>query len=117
MISTVTREDSRYPELRRGRNARFPHAETESVARIELCETADDVADALHRAIHSGLRPTVRSGGHCYEDFVVNNPGGVLLDVSKLNTVSAAPGGGYQVGPGAVLGEIYTGRFNQADRS
>lgn len=114
MISTVTREDSRYTTLNRGRNARFPHVDTDAVARIELCETPDDVAAALQRAVEAGLRPTVRSGGHCYEDFAVNNPGGVLLDVSKLNTVSATPGGGYQVGPGSMLGEVYTGLFQLA---
>ena len=114
MISTVTRDDSRYPALRRGRNARFPLTDAEGVARVELCETPDDVAAALQRAVNNGLRPTVRSGGHCYEDFVVNNPGGVLLDVSKLNTVGPAPGGGYQMGPGAMLGDIYTQLFQQA---
>ena len=104
MISTVTREDSRYSTLNRGRNARFPVADADAVARIELCETPDDVAAALQRTVQAGLRPTVRSGGHCYEDFVVNNPNGVLLDVRGLNTVSAAPGGGYQVGSGCVPG-------------
>ena len=114
MISTVTPEDPRYPELHRGRNARFPRTDADAVSRIELCETAGDVADALQRTVHAGMRPTVRSGGHCYEDFVVNNPGGVLIDVSKLNKVSAVPGVGYQVGAGAVLGQIYTDLFEQA---
>ncbi len=114
MSSTVTRQDPRYPALRGGRNARFPHTDAEAVAQIDLCETADDVAAALARAVDAGIRPTVRSGGHCYEDFVVNNPNGVLLDVSKLNAVSAAPGGGFQVGPGAMLGQIYTDLFDLA---
>ena len=114
MITTITRDDSNYSALRRGRNARFPHADADAVARIEICETGYDVADALQRAIHAGTRPTVRSGGHCYEDFFVNNPGGVLIDVGKLNKVSPAPTGGYQVGPGAMLGEIYTALFQGA---
>ena len=114
MIKTVNRDDSNYAALRRGRNARFPQADTDAVARIEICETADDVADALQRAVSSGMRPTIRSGGHCYEDFFVNNPGGVLIDVGKLNKIGPAPAGGYQVGPGAVLGQIYTALFQQA---
>lgn len=114
MISTVTKDDERFPSLRRGRNARFPLADSDAVARVELCETADDVQAALQRAVSAGLRPTVRAGGHCYEDFVVNNPGGVLIDVSKLNGVAAAPGGGWQIGPGAMLGQIYTGLHEQA---
>ncbi|MGI4854270.1 MAG: FAD-dependent oxidoreductase [Janthinobacterium lividum] len=114
MISTVTKDDPQYAELKRGRNARFPLTDADSVARIEVCETADDVVAALGRAVAAGKRPTVRSGGHCYEDFAVNNPGGVLLDVRGLKTVSAAPGGGYQVGAGAYLGEVYTALFEQA---
>ncbi|MEK6398868.1 MAG: FAD-binding protein, partial [Terriglobus sp.] len=113
MITTVVRGDSSYPDLKRGRNARFPRNDADAVARIDLCETADDVAQSLQRAINAGVRPTVRSGGHCYEDFFVNNPGGVIIDVSKLNQIAAAPGGGYQVGPGAVLGEIYTALYEQ----
>ncbi|HEY9137391.1 MAG TPA: FAD-binding protein, partial [Terriglobus sp.] len=113
MITTVVRGDSSYPDLKRGRNARFPRNDADAVARIDLCETADDVALSLQRAINSGVRPTVRSGGHCYEDFFVNNPGGVIIDVSKLNQIAPAPGGGYQVGPGAVLGEIYTALYEQ----
>ncbi len=114
MSVTVTRQDPRYPELRRGRNARFPLADADTAARIEVCTDANDAADALQRAVDAGLRPTVRSGGHCYEDFVVNNPNGVLIDVSNLNTVSALPGSGFQVGAGAVLGQVYTGLFNLA---
>ena len=114
MITTVNRDDANYSALRRSRNARFPRADTDAVARIEICETADDAADALQRAISAGTRPTVRSGGHCYEDFFVNNPGGVLIDMGKLKTVGPAPGGGYQVGPGSVLGEIYSALYQQA---
>ncbi len=89
--------------------------ESDAVARIEVCETSDDVADALQRAVHAGLRPTVRSGGHCYEDFVVNNPNGVLLDVSQLNHTGAAADGksGYTVGPGTVLGVAYSELFRK----
>ncbi len=115
MTSTVNRQDARYSVLARGKNARFPATAADGVARIEVCETADDVANALQRAVHAGLRPTVRSGGHCYEDFVVNNPGGVLLDVSLLNRTGAAPDGkhDYQAGPGAALGVIYTELFRK----
>ncbi len=110
MASTVTRQDPRYPVLRRGRNARFPANESDAAARIEVCETATDVASVLQRIVDAGLRPTVRSGGHCYEDFVVNNPNGVIVDVSLLDHVGSALGdkGPYQIGPGAMLGEVYS---------
>jgi FAD/FMN-containing dehydrogenase len=110
MASTVTKQDPRYPVLRRGKNARFPRSDSDAVARIEVCENAADAADALQHVVNAGMRPTVRSGGHCYEDFVVNNPNGVILDVSMLDHTTSSPGGkrGYQVGPGAVLGVVYT---------
>ena len=110
MSSTVTKQDPRYPVLCRGKNARFPRADWDAVSRIEVCESAEDAADALQRAVRAGMRPTVRSGGHCYEDFVVNNPNGVILDVGMLSHTSSAPGGkgGYQIGPGTVLGVVYT---------
>ena len=110
MASSINKQDPRYPVLRRGKNARFPRTDADAAARIEVCESAADAVAVLQQVVSAGLRPTIRSGGHCYEDFVVNNPNGVILDVSMLNGTSAAPGGrsGYQVGPGAVLGAVYT---------
>ena len=54
------------------------------------------------------MRPTVRSGGHCYEDFVVNNPDGALLDFSLLNA-SHYPGDRckYRISAGMQFGEVY----------
>jgi hypothetical protein len=43
--------------------------EAEGVAEIELCATAEQAAEALQRVVSAGMRPTIRSGGHCYEDF------------------------------------------------
>src|SRR6187402_3054591 len=102
MSSTVTAKDPRYDLLRRGRNARFPAKDSDAVARIEVCQNAEDVAEALQRIVSAGMRPTVRSGGHCYEDFVVNNPGGAIIDVSMLNDTETGPGGKgpYTVGAG-----------------
>lgn len=110
MPSIVSRQDPRYAVMRRGKNARFPASDSDAVSRILVCDSAPDVANALQSVVSAGMRPTVRSGGHCYEDFVVNNPKGAILDVSMLNEVSSAPGGKgpYKIGPGAMLGAIYT---------
>jgi FAD/FMN-containing dehydrogenase len=109
MSVTVTRQDLRYKTLMKSRNLRFPANPAEAVDRIVLCESAEDVATSLQAIVASGLRPTVRSGGHCYEDFVANNPGGAILDLSLLNTVGADPRTGeYVVAAGATLGEVYT---------
>ncbi len=109
MSVPVTRQDPRYKTLMRSRNLRFPANSAEAVDRIVLCESADDAATSLQAIIASGLRPTVRSGGHCYEDFVTNNPGGAILDLSLLNAVGQDPRTGeYVVAAGASLGEVYT---------
>src|SRR6201991_240262 len=88
MTIRVTRSDPRYALLHRSRNFRWDGNAADAVAEIELCETAEQAAEALQRAVNAGMRPTVRSGGHCYEDFVVNNPGGAILDLSLLSGVS-----------------------------
>src|SRR5580693_2358094 len=114
MAIKVTRTDPRYPILRRSRNLRWDGNEAEAASRIELCENASDAAEALQRIVTAGMRPTIRSGGHCYEDFVVNNPGGAILDLSVLKTVSL-PGDGtrYRISPGQELGEVYIDLFKR----
>ena len=92
MATTVLRQDSRYAVAHRGRNLRFPSAEADAAGRVEYCESVEDVAGALQKVVDAGLRPTVRSSGHCYEDFVVNNPNGAILDVSLLNHVGGGEG-------------------------
>lgn len=113
-IEIVTRKDARYSTLSRGRNARFPLSDRDAASRIELCDTADDVANALQLIVNEGLRPTIRSGGHCYEDFVSTNPNGVILDLSLLtetNPLSDAPR--YRIEAGAQLGAVYTDLYKR----
>ena len=108
MAIKITRTDPRYAMLRRSRNLRWDGNVADAAAQIELCETAEQAAEALQRIVNAGMRPTIRSGGHCYEDFVVNNPGGAILDLSLLKSVSL-PGDGtrYRISPGLELGEVY----------
>src|ERR1700750_1882348 len=111
-IETINRDEPRYSTLMRGRNARFPATEADAAGRIEVCDNAEDVALALQRAVSAGLRPTVRSGGHCYEDFVVNNPGGAILDLSLLQEPHTE-GTGYRIGAGKQLGDVYLDLFKR----
>jgi FAD/FMN-containing dehydrogenase len=114
MDASVTRQDPRYQALLRGHNLRFPEIASMSPARIVVCTTPADAHRALQTAVHDGVRPTVRSGGHCYENFAVNNPGGVLLDLSQLNTVDLDPRTGeYCVAPGSVLGDVYQSLYKR----
>ncbi len=114
MAITVTSQDPRYPTLRRSRNLRLPASETDYASRIELCENTSDAAETLQKIVDAGLRPTVRSGGHCYEDFVVNNPGGAIFDLSLLPESHAAndkiP---YRVSAGKKLGDVYLDLFKR----
>jgi hypothetical protein len=108
MAIKITRNDPRYAMLHRSRNLRWDANEAEAAAEIELCETAEQAAEALQRIVNAGMRPTIRSGGHCYEDFVVNNPGGAILDLSLLKSVSLPDDGTrYRISPGLELGEVY----------
>jgi hypothetical protein len=114
MAIRITRSDPRYAMLHRSRNLRWDGNAAEAAAEIVLCETAEQAAEALQGAVNTGMRPTVRSGGHCYEDFVVNNPGGLILDLSLLKRDSL-PGDGtrYRISPGQELGEVYIDLFKR----
>ena len=117
MPTTVSRKDPRFEIASRGRNLRFPEAAIDRVSRILYCEDPEDAAKALQQVVDAGLRPTVRSSGHCYEDFVVNNPNGAILDVSSLNHVASEANGSfpYSIEPGAMLGNIYQELYKRAN--
>jgi FAD/FMN-containing dehydrogenase len=114
MTINITRGDPRYALLRRSRNLRWDGNPAEAAAEIELCETVEQTAEALQRVVNAGARPTVRSGGHCYEDFVVNNPGGTILDLSLLkNDALPADGKRYRISAGHELGEAYISLYKR----
>jgi FAD/FMN-containing dehydrogenase len=104
----ITRDDARFQNLKRARNGRWPANPADEISRVALCLSSEDTAQALQRVISAGQRPTIRSGGHCYEDFYANNPNGTLIDLSMMNHVGTLPhDAGYRVGAGATLGEAY----------
>ncbi|WP_192798557.1 FAD-binding protein [Brucella anthropi] len=82
---TINAEDPRYETLKRGFNLRWPEDEKDAAAEIYICKTERDVHNALEAAIRKKMRPTVRSGGHCYEDFVSKNKGGVIIDIGLMS--------------------------------
>src|SRR5215470_2498773 len=107
--STVTKEDPRFEVLIRCRNERWPENPSEAATEINVPGTVEQLRAGLQKCVTSGRRPTVRSGGHCYEDFVVNNPGGVIFDLSQLtNPELAGPSTGrYIIPSGVQLGDLY----------
>jgi len=115
MAISIGKADSRYPLLDQGHNLRWPTSASEAPDSIELCENAEDVVSVLQRTIDAGRRPTIRSGGHCYEDFTVNNPAGTIIDVSLLSA-SRTPlpqGAKYPVSAGGRLGDVYLDLFKR----
>ncbi|PRX97246.1 FAD-dependent oxidoreductase [Allonocardiopsis opalescens] len=82
-------DDTRYPSVSRGFNPRW-HARPEYV---RLVATPQEAAAALQEAVqesprHPGKdRITVRSGGHCYENFVCAPDVRMIIDVSLMNGI------------------------------
>ena len=90
---TIAPQDGRYPALSRGFNQRWiAHPEY-----VRLVTSPEGVATALAEAVNqpatdrARTRITVRSGGHCYEDFVCSEDVRVILDVSPMCGMSYDP--------------------------
>ena len=71
---------------------------------VVLCETPEDVSEAILFARRHGLHATPRSGGHCFAGR--SSTEGVVIDVSPMRSVSVS-GGVATVGAGARLGGVY----------
>lgn len=84
---TIDNKDPRYETLKRGFNLRWPKEDSDAAAEIYVCKTETEVHDALQSAVTADKRLTVRSGGHCYEDFVSNNKGGVIIDIGLMSGI------------------------------
>jgi FAD/FMN-containing dehydrogenase len=98
-------EDPRYPTLVRGFNRRW----VGTPRHVEVCRTAEHVLQAVQRAVDAGLRITARGGGHCYEDFVSGNHGGVIIDLTPISGVYRDESRrAYCIEGGATLWNVYT---------
>ncbi len=74
--------DGRYQTLSQGFNQRF----SSEPRYIQLITDDESAVTGLRDALRHDLRPTIRGGGHCYEDFV-ENTGGAILDVSTMKGI------------------------------
>jgi FAD/FMN-containing dehydrogenase len=66
------------------------------------------VRAAVQLAVDHHLRITVRCGGHCYEDFVSGNNGGVIIDLAPLRCISRERDDRYGVDGGCTLWDVST---------
>ena len=96
--------DSHYGQYVQGFNQRW----VGTPASIALCSDAGQVQQAVQAAVDGGLRLTVRSGGHCYEDFASGNEDGVIVDLSRMAKVWQEADGRHAFEPGARLLDVYT---------
>ncbi|MFJ3825050.1 FAD-binding oxidoreductase [Streptomyces nodosus] len=105
---TVLPSDPRYADLVIGNNSRW-------VARpdsVRLVRTTEQVVRAVQEAVDGNKRISVRSGGHCYADFVFNPEVRVVIDTSLLDTVGYDEDlKAFEVGAGSTLLHVYDSLF------
>lgn len=98
----IRKDDPRYEELRKGFNKRinkFPLV-------IALCTSTEEVAEAIKYARKNKLAIAVKSGGHSMEGFS-SNDGGMVINLSKMNTVEVIEDEIVKAGPGCTLSHLY----------
>lgn len=101
---TIIPADPRYPELVLGNNLRWAG----SPDRILVPRTPAEVVTAVGTAVAENQRIAVRSGGHCYEDFVTDSQVRTLVDLSQMDFVGYDPRArAFVIEPGAKLLDVY----------
>ncbi|MFC5719639.1 FAD-binding oxidoreductase [Streptomyces gamaensis] len=101
---TVRPGDPRYPDAVVGTNRRF----TGTPDAVRLVTTAEQTRAAVQEAVSAGRGLAVRSGGHCYEDFVTHDGVRLVVDMSRMNAAGYDPRHrAFFVEPGARLGDVY----------
>jgi hypothetical protein len=101
-VDLIRKGDPRYEELRKGFNKRinkFPLV-------IALCKSTEDVSEAIKYARKNNLAIAVKSGGHSMEGFS-SNDGGMVINLSKMNSVEVVEDNIIKTGPGCTLSQLY----------
>src|SRR3989442_8592543 len=86
-LITVGPDAPQYADLTQGFNIRWvgtPDA-------VMVAQTRDQVVQVVQQAARAGKRLTVRSGGHCFRDFVFNPDVKVVLDISQMKRITFDP--------------------------
>lgn len=106
--------DPRYETLVRGFNLRW----VGKPSSIAICGDAEQVRAVVQEAVDCNQRITVRSGGHCYENFAVGNDGGVIVDMAPMNRVYYDEiRGAYCIEAGATLWNVVWNLFKEYGRA
>jgi FAD/FMN-containing dehydrogenase len=102
-VTFLTRDDKLYLQHRQIFNKRI----TLMPRLIAVCHDTQGVQEAIHYANQAKLAITVKSGGHSFEGFSLNE-GGLLVDMSLMNTLRyQAHTKNLIIQPGAKLGKVY----------
>ncbi|UWP85144.1 FAD-binding protein [Dactylosporangium fulvum] len=97
-------DDPRYADLVRRGNRRFVGTPDE----VRVVGSTAQVVAAVQEAVRAGRRIAVRSGGHCFEDFVDDPRVRTVIDLSGMTAVYYDPlRNAFAVEAGATLGEVY----------
>ncbi len=95
--------DAAYPTARQLFDPRFDAIRPAGIA---YADSAADVAAGLRFAAAAGVPLAVRSGGHSYAGY--SSGPGLVLDVTRLATVTPRAGGTATIGAGARLVDVYS---------
>ncbi len=94
----VTGTNPRFPSFLQGFNRRWFAGSCEAVY---VCYDAAGTAASLEEAIQLyGKNVRIKSGGHCYENFVFNETTKAIIDVSAMDRCGFDPNKGYYLESG-----------------
>ncbi len=105
-VKLIRKDDVEYEVLRKGFNKRI---NTYPLI-IALCTSTQDVSEAIQYAKINKLALAIKSGGHSMEGFS-SNDGGLVINLSKMNSVEFLENNNIKVGPGCTLSNLYDQTF------
>jgi FAD/FMN-containing dehydrogenase len=100
----ITPDSAAYDAARRPALARFHDVRPVAVVR---CASTRDVTRTLAFARHTGTHLVPRGGGHCFAGR--SSTTGLVLDLSRLGSVTVLADGRARIGAGARLAQVYDG--------
>ena len=98
----ITKDDTNYLNL----NERFNKRIVKEPKIIALCKNKKGVSEAIKFAAREKLSVAIKSGGHSFEGFSSNN-GGLVVDLSLINTIEWSENNTVTVGSGCKLSQLY----------
>ncbi|HEX5569050.1 MAG TPA: FAD-binding protein [Streptomyces sp.] len=103
-VITVTPRDRRYADMVWGANRRWVGTPDQ----VHIVSTDSQIVQLVQQAVDGDRGIAVRSGGHCYEDFVTHDGVRVVIDLSGMTKISYDESRRvFAVEAGARLGEVY----------